>query len=265
MLSNHWAGAGCAGLLLFHNILYNKLMEEGIVKVEGLTKIFNNRKKAVNNISFEVKSGTIFGILGPNGSGKTTTLRMLTTILEPTKGSIKIEELDYKNNAQQIRYDIGYVPQKDALYQNLTVYENVDFFFSAYKYSGKRKGRILEVLKKVDLLENKNDLAKNLSGGMAKRLSIACAVVHEPKIVFFDEVTMGLDPVAREKIWNLTRELKEISTVVMTTHYMDEAEALCDQLIIMRNGKIITEGHPKEIIKNYNAKNLHEVMASIRE
>lgn len=240
-------------------------MHEGIVKVEGLTKVFNKRKRAVKGISFSVKGNSIFGILGPNGSGKTTTLRMLTTILEPTKGEIKIEDLDYKNDAQQIRYDIGYVPQKDALYHNLTVYENVDFFFSAYKYSENRKERIIEVLKEVDLFESINVLAKNLSGGMAKRLSIACAIVHKPKIVFFDEVTMGLDPIAREKIWNLAIKLKEISTVIMTTHYMDEAEALCDDLIILREGKIISQGHPKGIIKEFHAKNLHEVMASIKE
>lgn len=238
---------------------------ENIVEVKNLIKIFNKIKKAVNGISFEVKKNTIFGILGPNGSGKTTTLRMLTTILEPTSGDIKIEELDYKNNAQAIRRDIGYVPQKDALYPNLTVYENVDFFFSAYKYEDNRKERIIDCLRKVDLLDAKEYLAKNLSGGMAKRLSIACAIVHEPKVLFFDEVTMGLDPVAREKIWNLTRELKGHSTVVMTTHYMDEAEALCDKLIIMRSGKIISTGHPREIMREFKAKNLHEVMASIKE
>ena len=235
------------------------------IKVRKLTKIFNKAKKAVDGISFEVEPKTIFGILGPNGSGKTTTQRMLTALLKPTSGNIEIEGVDYAKDGTKVLSDIGYVPQKDALYNNLNVYENVDFFFSAYKYEDNRKERIEEVLSKVDLWEHKKILAKNLSGGMAKRLSIACAIVHKLKIVFFDEVTMGLDPVAREKIWQLSRELKENATVVMTTHYMDEAESLCDKLIIMRNGKIISEGSPSQIIKDHNAKNLHEVMAGMRD
>lgn len=238
---------------------------ESIIKVKKLTKVFNGTKTAVNKISFEVEKNTIFGILGPNGSGKTTTQRMLTTLLQPTGGEIEIEGINYATDNLQVLNDIGYVPQKDALYANLSCFENVDFFFSAYKYDGNRKKRIEEVLAKVNLLDNKKTLAKDLSGGMLKRLSIACAIVHEPKIIFFDEVTMGLDPVAREKIWQLTKELKEHATIVMTTHYMDEAESLCDRLIIMRNGKILSEGTPAEITLKHNAKNLHDVMANIRD
>jgi ABC-2 type transport system ATP-binding protein len=233
-----------------------------VIKTSGLTKIFGT-KKVVSGISFEVLKNTIFGILGPNGSGKTTTLRMLATILSPTSGSIEIEGLDYINNAQEIRQNIGYVPQKDALYLNLSVWENVDFFFSAYKYDGNRNERISETLKMVDLLGSKAKLVKNLSGGMAKRLSIACAIVHKPQILFFDEATMGLDPVAREKIWQLTFELKKTATIITTTHYMDEAQTLCDQLIILREGKIIIEGSPEQIIARHRAKNLQEVLANI--
>jgi len=238
-------------------------MNQAIVEAKNLIKVFSAGNVAVNSISFDVDKNQVFGILGPNGSGKTTTLRMLTTILDPTNGEIRIEGVDYNADPQKIRLDIGYVPQKDALYGNLTCHENVDLFFSAYPYSENRKNRIREVLEQVDLLEVKNRLAKNLSGGMAKRLSIACAIVHKPKVIFFDEITMGLDPVARNNIWSLIRKLKEHATIVMTTHYMDEAEELCDELIIMAEGAIIAEGNPKEIINKYQAKGLHEVISQI--
>ncbi len=238
-------------------------MEAPIVKVKDLTKIFSAGNIAVNSISFEVEQNKVFGILGPNGSGKTTTLRMLTTVLSPTSGEIFIEHHNYNTDQQKIRLDIGYVPQKDALYQNLNVYENVDIFFAAYPYEGDRKKRIREVLDDVNLWDSRKVYARRLSGGMAKRLSIAAAIVHKPKVVFFDEVTMGLDPVARGNIWELVRSLKKTSTVIMTTHYMDEAEELCDELIIMAEGSIISRGNPKEIIKKFNTKGLQDVITSI--
>ncbi len=233
-----------------------------IISVKNLCKTFGD-KRAVDKISFDIQENTIFGILGPNGSGKTTTLRMLTTILSPTSGSIKIDCLNYYKDSQKIRYNIGYVPQADALYKNLSVWDNVDFFFSAYHYVGNHRERINEVLRDVGLYEVRKNLAKNLSGGMLKRLSIACAIAHKPKIVFFDEVTMGLDPVARQTVWDLLNNLKKSSTVVMTTHYMDEAEELCDELVIMSQGKIIDAGKPKEVIKKYEAENLHDVFVTI--
>lgn len=236
-----------------------------IITVKKLTKIFPNHKTAVDGIDFNVAQNTIFGIIGPNGSGKTTILRMLTTILPPSSGDIEVDGINFHHNGYSILPKIGYVPQKDALYPNLTVWENLDFFFSAYQYRENRHHRIEEVIREVGLWNARHMLVKNLSGGMAKRLSIACSIVHQPNILFFDEVTMGLDPVARTKIWQLARKLKETATIVMTTHYMDEAELLCDELIILRSGKIIAQGSPRTIIKQSKVKNLHEVMANIRD
>lgn len=238
-------------------------IEKSIIEVNNLTKVFDGNKIAVNSISFTVKKNSVFGLLGPNGSGKTTTLRMLTTILHPTSGEIKIGALAQGDAKQKIRNEIGYVPQQNALYSSLTLWENVELFFAAYTYDGDRKARIEQVLKRVDLLGEKDTLAGNLSGGMAKRLSVACAIAHKPKIIFCDEVTMGLDPNSRYAIWDLIRELKKTSTVVLTTHYMDEAQKLCDELIILREGAIIATGSPNSILKQFKATNLDEVFEEI--
>jgi len=230
------------------------------IEVEKLVKQFG-KKIAVDGISFSVEKNCVFGLLGPNGSGKTTTLRLLATTLEPTSGKIKIDKLVFnKNSENKIRHLIGYVPQKDALYPDLTVWENIDLFSSAYSYSTDRRKRIDEVLEQVNLSDCKDSLCRNLSGGMAKRVSIACALVHKPSIVLFDEITVGLDPQSRYQIWSLVRQLKKYSTVIMTTHYMDEAEELCNKIVIMESGKIRATGTPKELISKFNAKSLNDVM-----
>lgn len=234
-----------------------------ILEVIDLVKIFDN-KVAVNKVNFEVEKNSVFGLLGPNGSGKTTTLRLILTSLTPNSGSIRINDFPYNGKHEhKIKHIIGYVPQKDALYPDLTIKENIDLFFSAYSYQGDRKKRIEEVVKLVNLTAEKDKLCRNLSGGMLKRASIACALVHKPEIILFDEVTVGLDPQSRYQIWDLVRMLKKDSTVIMTTHYMDEAEELCDEIIIMDNGNLYETGSPKELVLKHNAKDLNEAMLKI--
>lgn len=192
---------------------------------------------------------------------------MLATILEPTSGTIYYygQELD-KKYSNEVRSMIGYVPQRDCLYGDLTVEENLDIFSKPYQIDKtRRRQNITNLLKKLDIEQRKDTLVKNLSGGLVKRTSIATALVHVPKILFFDEISMGLDPNSRYHIWETAKELKQQSTVVLTTHYMDEAEALCDRVAIISNGKILEIAPPANIIRKYRAKNLNEVLGTIIE
>ena len=239
---------------------------EPVIEVKNLKKRFG-KIKAVDGISFEVEANEIFGLLGPNGSGKTTSQRMLCTVLDPTSGSIRYHGRPIKPvNVEAIRREIGYVPQGECLYGDLTIEENLRFFAKPYGLgSSKIEARITDLLKLLSLEDRKDELVKNLSGGLNKRASIAAALVHEPKILFLDEVTMGLDPNSRYHIWNLIRELKKHATIIITTHYMDEAEDLCDRIAILSKGKIMELDTPGKIIKRFNAKDLNEVIGKIIE
>ncbi len=237
-----------------------------VIEVKNLKKSFG-KSKAVNGISFEVEENEIFGLLGPNGSGKTTTQRMLCTVLDPSSGVIKYhgKKLD-GNTIDHIRQEIGYVPQGECLYGDLTIAENLRFFATPYNLTkDKTEQRISELLETLSLNERKNDLVRGLSGGLNKRASIAAALVHEPKILFLDEVTMGLDPNSRYHIWQLIKELKKTTSVVMTTHYMDEAEDLCDQIAILSKGKIMELDSPQRIIEKYQTSDLNHVIGKVIE
>jgi len=238
---------------------------ETIISVSNLTKVFNGKTVAVNDISFEIEKNTIFGLIGPNGSGKTTTQRMLTTILRPTSGIIKYKDHDLVHDeVNKIRQIIGYVPQGESLYGDLTILENFDIFSRAFNINAsKRTKRFEELLTKLHLKNRENDLVKNLSGGLAKRVSIAIALIHEPEILFLDEITNGLDSTTRLHIWELLNDLKKTATIIFTTHYLDEAENLCDKIAIMFEGKILELDEPHTIIKKYKAGNLNEVMSQI--
>jgi ABC-2 type transport system ATP-binding protein len=212
-----------------------------IIKTDNLTKKYNNLT-AVDNVSFSVEKGEIFGFLGPNGAGKTTTIKMLTTLLNPTKGSAKISDFDIIKNRDLVRKNIGVVFQEPALDTELTGGENLDYHARMYAMSRvKRKERINVVLDLVDLQDKKDVIVKNYSGGMKRRLEIARGLMHYPNVLFLDEPTLGLDAQTRRAIWKYVKKMntEEETTIFLTTHYMDEAEYLCDRVGIIDRGKIL--------------------------
>jgi len=223
---------------------------EGIV-VENLTKQFNSLT-AVDNISLEIKEGEVFGLLGPNGAGKTTLISMLCTILKPSSGAAKINGYDIIKQPDKVRKSIGIVFQDPSLDDRLTGKENLEMHAMLYGLAkDTRKKRVDEVLELVELKDRQNDLVRTYSGGMRRRLEIARGLIHYPRILFLDEPTLGLDPQTREHIWNYIKELakNEHITIVLTTHYMEEAELLCNRIAIIDYGKIISLGTPEELKK----------------
>jgi ABC-2 type transport system ATP-binding protein len=220
-------------------------MSEDILKVTKLKKIYDD-KAVVDEISFEVKKGEIFGILGPNGAGKTTTLEMIETMREIDGGSIILDNINVAKNPDAIKRIIGVQPQTHAFQDKQKLFEIVEMFAAAY---GERVNAA-EFLEDVQLGEKINSFAESLSGGQRQRLSIATALVHSPKVFFLDEPTTGLDPQARRNLWDLIRFVRDKGvTVIMTTHYLDEAELLCDRVAIMDNGKIIALDTPHNLIR----------------
>lgn len=225
-------------------------MPDSIVEVKNLTKKYGS-KKVVNNISFEVKKGEIFGILGPNGAGKTTTLEMLEALRPIDGGTALLDGVNVEENPFKVKKLIGVQPQTPSFEEKTKLTELIEFFASMYGQKVKPK----KFLEDVQLLDKANSYPEQLSGGQRQRFSIAAALVHDPKVFFLDEPTTGLDPQARRNLWDLIREVRDRGvTVVMTTHYMDEAELLCDRVAVMDNGKIIALDKPKNLIKALIAK-----------
>lgn len=216
-----------------------------MVEVKNLKKRYGD-KQAVDGISFSVKKGEIFGILGPNGAGKTTTLEMMETLREIDDGSVTIDGIDVAKHPQKIKYLIGVQPQSPAFQDKTKLKEVVEMFAAAY---GEQVDP-MQFLKDVDLEEKANAFVEQLSGGQKQRLSITTALVHGPKVFFLDEPTTGLDPQARRNLWELIENVRDRGiSVVMTTHYMDEAEILCDRIAVMDNGQIVAIDTPKNLIK----------------
>jgi len=218
---------------------------KAMIEVKDLKKRYGD-KQAVDGISFDVKKGEIFGILGPNGAGKTTTLEMMETLREIDSGFVKIDGIDVKKNPQKIKYIIGVQPQTPAFQDKTRLTEVIEMFAAAYG----EKVDPMEFLRDVDLEEKATNFVEDLSGGQKQRLSITTALVHGPKVFFLDEPTTGLDPQARRNLWELIEQVRDKGiSVVMTTHYMDEAEILCDRIAVMDEGKIIALDTPKDLIK----------------
>jgi len=220
-------------------------MSEAIVKVKKIKKLYGE-KLAVDNISFEVHKGEIFGILGPNGAGKTTTLEMIETMREIDGGVIEVDGIDVAKHPRSIKYIIGVQPQTASFQDKQKLSEIIEMFAAAYG----EKVNPIDFLNDVNLGDSANKFVEQLSGGQRQRLSIAAALVHNPKIFFLDEPTTGLDPQARRSLWELVQKVRDKGvTVIMTTHYMEEAETLCDRVAIMDRGKIIAIDKPHNLIK----------------
>jgi ABC-2 type transport system ATP-binding protein len=220
-----------------------------VIETNKLTRSFNSLT-AVDKLDITVESGEIFGLLGPNGAGKTTTISMLCTILKPTSGTAKVNGFDIIKEAMQVRRSIGIVFQDPSIDDRLTGRENLFMHANLYGVpSSEQKNRIDSVLKLVELEDRADDLMRTYSGGMRRRLELARGLIHYPKVLFLDEPTIGLDPQTRDHVWKYIRELKETHdiTVVLTTHYMDEADRLSDRIAIMDYGKIIALDTPAEL------------------
>jgi ABC-2 type transport system ATP-binding protein len=220
-------------------------MADAILKVKDLKKVYDD-KVAVDGISFEVKKGEIFGILGPNGAGKTTTLEMIETMRPIDGGQITVAGLNVAKHPNDVKKIIGVQPQTAAFMDKQKLSEIIEMFAAAYG----EEVNTQEFLASVKLADQANKFAEQLSGGQRQRLSIAAALVHRPKVFFLDEPTTGLDPQARRNLWDLTKEVRDRGvTVIMTTHYMEEAEVLCDRVAIMDSGKIIALDTPRNLVK----------------
>ncbi len=222
---------------------------ELIIEVQNLSKHYDSLK-AVDGITFDVKKGEIFGILGPNGSGKTTTIRMLCGILQPSGGAGSAAGFDILRDSEKIKSRIGYMSQKFSLYDDLTVLENLRFYAGVQAIPRSfRKERVHEMLELAGLVNRQEQLTAHLSGGWKQRLALSCALIHRPEIIFLDEPTAGVDPVSRRRFWDMIHQISVTgATFLVTTHYMDEAEQF-NRLLFMSQGKIIAEG-PPETIKN---------------
>lgn len=239
------------------------------ISVKHISKSFK-KIKAINDISFEVKEGELFGLIGPDGAGKTTLFRILTTLLIADEGVASIANFDVVNDYKKIRNNVGYMPGRFSLYQDLTVEENLSFFATIF---GTTIHENYELIKDIytQIEPFKNRRAGKLSGGMKQKLALCCALIHKPKVLFLDEPTTGVDPVSRKEFWEMLKRLQQKGiTILVSTPYMDEAE-LCDRIALIQHGKILQIDTPQEIVKHYPKKiynissdNMHQLIENLK-
>jgi len=219
------------------------------IDVDGLELVYADGTAAVRGIDLTVPDGEFFGFLGPNGAGKTTTIKVLATLLSPTSGAVRVNGFDGRSESRQVRESIGYMAQETSIDPELTAAENLRFACEAYGVErGERAERVAELLDLVELADVADKRAEEFSGGMKKRLDAATALVHRPPLVFLDEPTTGLDPKARNRLWEYFRRLNELGTTIfLTTQYLEEADQLCDRLAVILDGEIVAEGSPADL------------------
>lgn len=235
------------------------------IQIKGLRKEFGS-KVAVNDLSLNVKEGSLFAFLGVNGAGKTTTIRMLTGLTTPNGGDALVMGHSITENLQDVKKVVNLSPQETSIAPNLTVRENLEFIAGIYGFDkGKIKEKTAQMLEHFSMAEVENSKAKTLSGGWQRKLSIAMALITEPKVLFLDEPTLGLDVLARRELWKEIEALKGKITIILTTHYMEEAEALSDEIAIMAKGELKAVGTLTELKKKTDAKNLEEAFIKIVE
>ncbi len=232
-----------------------------MIQITNLTKKYKE-KIAVNNINLTIKEGELFALLGTNGAGKTTTIKMLSTLILPTEGEIKIAGYDIAKDSVKIKEIVNVSPQETAIAPNLTVKENLDFMAGVYKIKNKNE-KIDKLVKTFKLQEVLKQKAKTLSGGWQRKLSIAISLINDPKVLFLDEPTLGLDVLARRELWTVIESLKGTITIILTTHYMEEAESLSDRVGIMDKGKLIAVGTVKELMQKAGTNNFEEAFVKI--
>jgi ABC-2 type transport system ATP-binding protein len=238
-------------------------MQEEII-IQDLTKKFEDIT-AVDHLTLTVPKGELFGLLGPNGAGKTTTINVLCGILPPTSGTVIVGGYNISTQPQEVKSIIGVCPQDTAVYDYLTGRENIEFFGQLYDLPQETLVKNSStLLQKLTLTEHQNRRVSKYSGGMRRRINLAMALVHNPDIAFLDEPTVAMDPQSRHAVWDFIRELKtQEKTIILTTHYMEEAEELCDRVGIIDYGKLIALGSPGELNQKYNAENLEDVFIQL--
>jgi ABC-2 type transport system ATP-binding protein len=235
------------------------------VHTEKLTKVFGEIT-AVDGVTFDINRGEVFGVLGPNGSGKTTTIRMLCGLLKPTSGTATVAGFDVRTQSEEIRRHIGYMSQRFGMYEDLTVAENLDFYSSLYGLAGEEKRkRMAELFDELGLRPRINQLVGTLSGGWKQRISLACAIAHHPLVLFLDEPTAGVDPAARRRFWETIYELaKGGTTILVTTHYMDEA-ARCQRIAFLSRGHLIAVGTTEEVTRQFGKSTIEDVFIELQQ